>query len=72
MSKEFVMIVYVKVHWNDLFWFDEFEGCVHTSRAKLSPIQSSQTHKGVAVTLWFIYNGSRGSGYTPAELSRVT
>jgi hypothetical protein len=36
-----------------------------------SPIQSSQTHKDAAVTLWLIYNGRRGSAYTPAESSRV-
>jgi len=46
--------------------------CVHTNRVELSLIQSVQTLKGVAVTLWRTYNGSRGSAYTPAESSRVT
>ena len=46
-------------------------GCVHTNKAKSSPIQSSQTHKDASVTLWLTYIGSRGSAYNPAESSRV-
>jgi len=46
-------------------------GCVHTNRFESSPIQSGQTHKDAAVTLWLTYNGSRGSAYTPTESSRV-
>jgi len=43
---------------------------VHTHQQ--SPVQSSQTRKDAAVTLWLAYNGNRGSAYTPAESSRVT
>ena len=32
-------------------------GCVHTNRVKSIPIQSSQTHKDAAVTLWLTFNG---------------
>jgi len=46
-------------------------GCVHTNRFESSPVQSSQTHKDAAVTLWLTFNGHRGSVYTPAESSRV-
>ena len=38
----------------------------------MSPIQSSQTLKDTAVTLWLTFNGRHGSAYTPAESSRVT
>jgi hypothetical protein len=56
-------------HWGTLgpwVW-----GCVHTNRVESSPIQSSQTHKGAAVTLWLTYNDRHGRAYTPAESSRV-
>ena len=44
----------------------------YTPTVESSPIQSSQTHKDAAVTLWLTYNGSRSSAYTPpAESSRV-
>jgi len=43
----------------------------YTPRVESSPIQSSQTQKDAAVTLWLSYNGSRNSVYTPAESSRV-
>ena len=46
-------------------------GCVHTNRVESSPIQSSQTHKDAAVTLWLTFNGRRSSAYTPAESSPV-
>ena len=46
-------------------------GCVHTNRVESSPIQSSQTNKDAAVTLWLTFNGRRGSAYTPAESSPV-
>ena len=36
-----------------------------------SSIQSTQTHKDAAVTLWLTYNGCRVHSYTPAESSRV-
>jgi hypothetical protein len=41
--------------------------CTHQQ----SRVQSSQTHKGTAVTLWLTYGGHHGSAYTPAESSRV-
>jgi len=41
------------------------------SRVESSPVQSSQTHKDAAVSLWLTYNGSSGSAYTPTESSRV-
>ena len=47
-------------------------GCVHTNRVELTPIQSSQTHKDAAVTLWLTYIGCCGSAYTPAELSHMS
>ena len=46
-------------------------GCVHTNRVESSPIQSSQTHKDAAVTLWLTLNGRHGSTYTPAQSNRV-
>jgi hypothetical protein len=43
----------------------------HSSAVESSPIQSSQTYKDTAVTLWLTYNGRHGSVYTPAESRRV-
>jgi len=50
-------------------WADSV--CVHTNRVESSPVQSSQTHKDAAVTLWLTFNGLRDSAYTPAESSRL-
>jgi len=45
---------------------------VHThNRVESSPIQSSQSHKDVAVTLWLTYNVRHCSAYRPAESSLV-
>jgi hypothetical protein len=45
---------------------------IHTNRAEWSPIQSSQTHKDTAVTLWPTHSGCRGSAHTNrAELSPI-
>jgi len=41
----------------NLFLYLGHLGCVRTSRVESSPIQSSQTHKDAAVTLWFTYEG---------------
>ena len=46
-------------------------GCVPTSRVESSAIQSSQTRKDAAVTLWLSYNGRRGSAHTPTVSSRI-
>jgi hypothetical protein len=43
----------------------------YTPRVESSPIQSSQTHKDAAVTLWLIYNDRRDRAYTRAESSLV-
>jgi hypothetical protein len=40
------------------------------SRVESSPIQSSQTHKDAAVTLWLTYNGRPGRAYSPTESRR--
>jgi len=53
----------------DNLWLCSQLGCVHTNRVEVSPIQSSQTHKDTAVTLWLTYSGHHGSAYTPAESS---
>ena len=53
------------------YWTDVDIGCIHTNRVESSPIQSSQTHKDVAVTLWLTYNVRHCSAYRPAESSLV-
>ena len=53
------------------YWHWPPRPCIHTSRVKSSPIQSSQTHKDAAVTLWLTDSGHRGHAYTPAESSQV-
>jgi len=64
-------------HWRSHCTISNIAGVLYTCKGAYTPtesssVQSSQTHKDAAVTLWLTYNGHHGRAYTPPDLSRVT
>ena len=55
------------LEWSVLVWW-----LVRVLTHQQSWVESSQTHKDAAVTLWLTYNGSHSSVCTPAESSHIS